>query len=319
VLASNEQVSAFQKAVQPVFDNLLQDSFNAQTIAAIRELKAKTQPSTGAQACAPTVAIATQASLENQTWSQGLLPNGVWQVELTADDFIKNGVLNSTAADMAAVYTWTFQDGQAKIEINGPRIKVSCMVVATVVGDAVRLQNVASPDCDGNAYDDVQWRLDTDGLHFHLVSSQAEELRAMYEAKPWQKTEQWSQGLPPNGVWQVDLTPEDFVQMGMLQSVAESDWAGLQTLTLKDGKSLGVWHGLQGQTAKCQANYEVVGDVVRFTYYSDADECVGQVDEVQWRLDGDGLHFRVVDLKNVDAVGAKTYYEAKPWKKIADS
>lgn len=61
------------------------------------------------------------------------------------------------------------------------------MVVATVVTDAVRLQNVASPDCDGNAYDDVQWRLDVDGLHFHLVSTQAVELKTMYESKPWQK------------------------------------------------------------------------------------------------------------------------------------
>jgi len=95
--------------------------------------------------------------------------------------------LNSTAEDMAGVYTWMFQDGQAKVEIHGPRITVSCRVVATLVGDAVRLQNIGSPTCDGNAYDDVQWRLDADGLHFHLVSSQAVELKAMYESKPWQK------------------------------------------------------------------------------------------------------------------------------------
>jgi hypothetical protein len=97
------------------------------------------------------------------------------------------GTLNSTAEDMAGVYTWTFQDGKAKVEVHGPRITVSCMVVATVVGDAIRLQNAGSPSCDGTAYDDVQWRLDADGLRFHLVSSQAVELKAMYESKPWQK------------------------------------------------------------------------------------------------------------------------------------
>jgi hypothetical protein len=137
--------------------------------------------------------VGMKAFFEAKTWqkvetgSAGLPPNGVWQVELTADDFIKTGTLKSTAEDMAGLYTLTFQDGQAKIEIHGPKITVSCMQVVVVVGDAVRLKNVASPDCDGNAYDDVQWRLDADGLHFHLVSSQAVELKAMYEAKPWQK------------------------------------------------------------------------------------------------------------------------------------
>jgi hypothetical protein len=71
VLASDEQVAAFQKATQPVFDKPQQDSFNAESIAAIRELRAKTKPSTGAQAYAPVVAVPTQASAENQTWVRG--------------------------------------------------------------------------------------------------------------------------------------------------------------------------------------------------------------------------------------------------------
>jgi len=96
------------------------------------------------------------------------------------------------------------------------------------------------------------------------------------------------------------------------------DWAGTQTLTLKDGKSLGVWHGLQGQTAKCQANYEVVGNVVRFTYYTDADECLGEVDEIQWRLDDEGLHFHVIDIKNAPITEVTAVWEAKPWQKLAD-
>ena len=44
VLASDEQVLTFQKAAQPVFDKLQQDSFNAASIAAFRALKAKTKP-----------------------------------------------------------------------------------------------------------------------------------------------------------------------------------------------------------------------------------------------------------------------------------
>jgi C4-dicarboxylate-binding protein DctP len=188
VLASEEQVATFEAAAKPVFDMIQQDPQSAEFTAAIRELKAKTEPSPGAKACGGTIAEASPAPVtESQVWSQGLPPNGVWQVELTADDFIRMGTLISTADEMAGVYTWTFQDGNAKIEIHGPRITVSCLVIATVVGDAVRLQNVASPDCDGSAYDDVQWRLDRDGLHFHIVSTQAVEIKTMYESKPWQK------------------------------------------------------------------------------------------------------------------------------------
>jgi TRAP-type C4-dicarboxylate transport system substrate-binding protein len=188
VLASNEQIAALEKAAQPVFDQIAQNPLNAEMIASIRELKAKTKPSLAVQACASQTAQQNSApTAQTEVWSPGLPPNGVWQVELIADDFIKMGSLKSTADDMAGVYTWTFQDGQAKIEIHGPGITVSCMVVAAVVRDAVRLRNVASPDCDGNAYDDVQWRLDADGLHFHLVSSQAVELKTMYESKPWHK------------------------------------------------------------------------------------------------------------------------------------
>jgi hypothetical protein len=90
-------------------------------------------------------------------------------------------------------------------------------------------------------------------------------------------------------------------------------------VTLKDGKSVTVWEGEQGQIGKCQATYEVVGDAVRFTYYSDTHECEGEVDDLQWRLDDDDeLHFRVVDIHNAPFVEIKAYLEAKPWQKIAD-
>jgi hypothetical protein len=293
---------------------------NAELIAAIRELKAKTTPAAGAEACGPTVAIpGPESNTDTQDWSEGLPPNGVWQVELSTEDIAQFGVLQSTAADMAGTYTWTFQDGNARVEINGPIITVSCEVVVTVMDDAVRLQNVGSSTCDGDAFDEVQWRLDTDGLHFKLVAPQAVELKATYEAKPWQKVDEWSSGPPPNGVWQVELSAEDFVRMGVLRSVAEQEWAGVYTLTLKDGKSLGVWQGLHGQTGKCQANYEVVEDFVRFTYYqTTGGECVDAIEDIQWRLDDAGLHFHVLDIKNAPLVEIKAYYEAKPWQKISD-
>jgi TRAP-type C4-dicarboxylate transport system substrate-binding protein len=51
VMASDEQVAAFEAAAQPVFEQIEQDPLNAELLAAIRELKENTEPSPGAQAC----------------------------------------------------------------------------------------------------------------------------------------------------------------------------------------------------------------------------------------------------------------------------
>jgi TRAP-type C4-dicarboxylate transport system substrate-binding protein len=194
VMAGNEQIAAFEKAAQPVFDWLEQDPTNKELIAAIRELKAKTPASPGAAACAP---AAAQPTLQ-----------------------------------------------------------------------------------------------------------------------PTAETAVWSPGLPPNGVWSVQLSTDDFVQGGMLRSVAQKEWAGAYTLTLQDGKMVFHWKGEQGQDAKCQANYAVAGDVVRFTYYSSADECTNEVDNVQWRMDDAGIHFQVVTIENGPLGGSKTFWGAKPWQKV---
>ena len=53
VLASDEQVAAFEAAAQPVFDMIAQDPMNVELIASLRELKANTEPSPGAEACSP--------------------------------------------------------------------------------------------------------------------------------------------------------------------------------------------------------------------------------------------------------------------------
>ena len=53
VLASAEQVAAFEKAAQPVLESIEQDPTNAKLIAAIRDLKSKTTASPGAAACKP--------------------------------------------------------------------------------------------------------------------------------------------------------------------------------------------------------------------------------------------------------------------------
>ena len=310
VLASNEQVEAFQKAAQPVLDKLQQNSFNAETIAAISELKAKTQSSPSAQACAPTAAVPTQVSTENQTWSEGLPPNGVWQVTLTNDDVIKMGLLKSKAPEWSGVYTFTFKDGVFNWNKEGSNGQTDSDDGSyKVVDDFVRLSS-------GDYWDDFQWRLDEEGLHFHLLATHNDpftEIRAMFEAKPWQKVEEWSQGLLPNGVWQAELSVEDLVAVGGVMESSVRENAGVHTFTFQDGKF--TWT-LQGNSpGSCEGTYSLVGDIVRLTATGG---CAPEVDDIQWRLDDEGLHLHLVAIQNAPFEVIKASLEAKPYQKVAD-
>jgi len=189
MLASDEQLAAFEKAAQPVFDWIEQDPQNAELVAAIRDLKAKTPPSPGAEACAPAVAQQNPTSgADAQTWSTGLPPNGVWQVTLTNDDVIKMGVSKAKAPDWSGVYTFSFQDGVFHWNWEGTEGYAKGQTASAdggykVVEDFVRLTS-------GSVVDDFQWRLDQEGLHFHLLATQNDpftEIRAMIEARPYQK------------------------------------------------------------------------------------------------------------------------------------
>ena len=183
VMASDEQVAAFEAAAQPVFAQIEQDPFNAEMVAAIRKLKAKTQPSAGADACGP----------EAETWSEGPLPDGTWAVELSTEDLVAMGVPQSETAGWAGVGTFTFQNGKAfyRHEYQG-KIDYECEATYEVVEDFVRITYPPDQGVCSGIVEDVQWRLDDDGLHFQLIAAHNTAFRedkASWEAKPWQKVE----------------------------------------------------------------------------------------------------------------------------------
>ena len=323
VMASAEQVAAFETAAKPVFDQIEQDPLNAELILAIRELKAKTEPAPGAEACAPTAPPqGVEPPAESPVWSQGLPPNGVWQVELSADDFAEMGVLRSVAeSDWAGTYILTLKDGKSFGEFHGLHgFYGKCQANYELVGDIVRFTyyQTTGGECEGMV-EELQWRLDEEGLHFHLVAVKngpPTELKAYYEAKPWQKVEEWSTGLPPNGVWQVELSAEDIAQFGVLQSTAD-EMAGTYTWTFQDGNAQ---IEIQGSViaVSCMVNATVVEDFVRLQNVGST-TCNGDAyDDVQWRLDEGGLHFHLVDSSVGLPIELKATYEAKPWQKIAD-
>jgi hypothetical protein len=190
VMASEEQVAAFEAVAQPVFEKIEQDPLNAELIAAIRERKAKTELSPGAEARAPAVVQASpQPTSGNEAWSEGLPPSGVRQVELTTDDIAQRGVLRSKAVTWAGTYTWTFQDSKAQIDYRGTAgTDFSCQADLALAEDVVRVTCSSGSDCEDEV-DSIQWRLDEDGLHLHLTAIKSApfiENRAYLEAKPWQ-------------------------------------------------------------------------------------------------------------------------------------
>ena len=323
VLASEAQLAAFQAAVQPVVDQIEAVPNNAKNVAAIRTLKATIQPGPVVTACG-NIAAGPAPNEDGENWSEGLPPNGIWMVDLAIEDVVRMGVLESNAEGWAGTSSYEFQDGKGTFHgkfLDG--FIIDCPFTYEVVEDFFRITYIdlglGNYEC-GEQVDDLQWRLDPDGLHFNVVAIHEGllvENTALYEAKPWQKVEAWTQGPPPEGIWQAELSTEDFVRMGLLQSVAENDWAGLYTLTFQDGNYQMVWKSNHDFSAKCQATYEVVGDVVRLTYYTDTDECEGAVEDIQWRLDDDGLHIHLVDTNGM-FTEIKAFWEAKPWQKIGN-
>jgi TRAP-type C4-dicarboxylate transport system substrate-binding protein len=317
VLASEAQIAAFEKAAQPVFDQIEQDPANAGYIAAIRALKASTTPSAGAQACEPPTIQASSTS-STEGWSEGLPPNGIWQVELNEEDLVAKGLPRGEAQAIAGVTNWEFQDGKftQNMLINSPRAG-TCTGTYAVVEDFVRFTYTSG--CDGEV-DDVQWRLDEDGLHLHLVAIQNAPFRVnkfYYEANPWKNIETWSEGLPPNGIWQVELTADDLAtsEMPLRQDLGidkKSDWEGIYTFTLQDGKV--IWQ--KPGYIYCKGSYELAEGGVRFSYA--LDDCDRQVDDMQWRLDNDGLHLQLVGLKNYYSDTNSILFGTKPWQKMSE-
>jgi TRAP-type C4-dicarboxylate transport system substrate-binding protein len=183
VAASQEQLAAFEAAAKPVFDQIEKDPLNAKLIADIRELKANTKPAPGAEACQP-------AATTSEVWSTGLPPNGTWQAVLSAEDFVRMGMAKAIAeSTWAGTYTWTFQDGKGQLDYKGPGGDFICLANMEFVDNVARFSYYNGDACNGSV-EDINWRLDPDGLHLHLVAAQNEDFRnnmAQYEAKPWQE------------------------------------------------------------------------------------------------------------------------------------
>ena len=149
--------------------------------------------SPGAPAQAPASQTTTAPSRSPATpppFSDGLPPDGTWQVQVAEDDFVAAG----WPADInpPGTYTWTFADGRATIELNGDDgSSAFCEANMSPLDGHVRFDyDPAGGDC-GDLEEVVAWELAADGLHLFLISTSspyADSARAQLETKPWQST-----------------------------------------------------------------------------------------------------------------------------------
>jgi hypothetical protein len=117
-------------------------------------------------------------------------------------------------------------------------------------------------------------------------------------------------GLPPDGTWEVVLSTEELVAAG----APDATRGGVYTWTFADGRgTIDVQYDDDGDDITCSADLEAVGDVVRFTY--DDGPCGGEVDEIRWAMEDDGLHLSLVET-NAPLEENQAYLEAKPWQLV---
>lgn len=194
VMANADQIAALEASAMPVFEKIEQDPMSAKLISMIRELKVKTQASPGAEACGAGTSLANFEPAESTIWSTGLPPNGAWTVEVTMDDLLNAGVLRSNAREWAGKYVFVFEDGKGIHRGDGETWSLVCPFTTKVIEDFVRItyvdQGLGNYDC-GVEQDDIQWRLDVDGLHFNFVANHGGgpvvEIAVLFETRPWQK------------------------------------------------------------------------------------------------------------------------------------
>jgi TRAP-type C4-dicarboxylate transport system substrate-binding protein len=207
VLASEEQIAAFERAAQPVLDMIEQDPVSAEFISAILELKATTNPSLVARDCLPPGARqAGDTSEVPEGWSAEKPPNGIWQVTLTEDELFQKGLVPTRARELAGVYTLDLRrTGESEIfifrglseeeqeklrstQVNP--VSFSCQVKMVADENVVHFFNNTHCFIICMKIDyDLLFRLESDKLYIQVVSvrdSPYLEIKAIFEAKPWQ-------------------------------------------------------------------------------------------------------------------------------------
>jgi TRAP-type transport system periplasmic protein len=187
VMASDEQLAAFDEAVKPVYALIEQDPQNATYIAAIRDLKANTTPSAGAEACAPVVS----------TYSGATPPNGVYSIDVTKEELMAKGASPGFADGNAGSTSMAFEDGTMQMHWESGSQSMDCTWTYTSTEGVLHLNLPANTVCsyETDLVIDTFWRVrEGGGLEFLVLSTNRNnnqdlvDIRAIFE-RTYQKIE----------------------------------------------------------------------------------------------------------------------------------
>jgi hypothetical protein len=156
VVASEAEMAAFEKAAQPVYAQLEADATTKTLIGQIRELKkSAAAPATVAPCGTPASTPATSAPVVTvDAAATATFPNGVFRMEITADQMIAAKADPKWSHDVAGVWTITFDhenltivdvngvsgkrnEGDGRYCVAGGRVMLDVFGDAAVCGDGV--------------------------------------------------------------------------------------------------------------------------------------------------------------------------------------
>ncbi|MGP3917775.1 TRAP transporter substrate-binding protein [Nonomuraea sp. 10N515B] len=188
VLASAADLQALETAVRPVYAELERDAVTKELIGRIRQLKAGLPDQPQARACG----MAEREAKAAPSRDPGPFPEGVYRVEITAEEFLKAGARQAEAEQFGGVNTLTVKDGTW--QQRNPRGEPVCGGPYSVTDGRIKLQldGVCGPK-DWWVFT-ATWTLDGKLLRF--VDYQQGDKKAASEdpfgwtfwtSKPWEK------------------------------------------------------------------------------------------------------------------------------------
>jgi len=158
VLASDDQVAAFQAAAAPIYAELEGDATVKTIIADIRDLKAQTPPSAPAAACEPAPRPTPPTTID--TTAAQPLPNGTYRAVITEEDLLAAGVSAARAPDNAGTMFLIMEDSQITLHWDGDSPDNDCHFPYAVSDNVVR---VDPSSCWDETSMDLQWTQGADG------------------------------------------------------------------------------------------------------------------------------------------------------------
>ena len=191
VLADSADVEAMVAATRRVYDELADDPLTDDLIADIEAVTASASPDPPVLACAGTPAPSPTAT--SGAGDGGSFPEGVYRMEITAEELVAAGAEPAWAGDVAGMWTMTFADGVlTMVDVNarsGLRIEVPGTYCVTQ--GRVSIDIFGDPDvCGDGEYFSAGWRRDGDDLRFLEVRASDEEqadVNALYGEPVWRR------------------------------------------------------------------------------------------------------------------------------------